>query len=322
MAIDFNGLKNELSEGRRYNVYLFEGEDAYFGARGLLLLKNTLVTEPELNFAEFDGKAETTEILNSFNMYPFMSDYRLTAVKEYYPNKESLKILIKELENPNERGILAIINQKPTADLKKLPNVCVIDCAKWTPAVISRWIRSECAKNEVAIDSVAADKISEYCLCDMFRISTETEKLCSYVGNGGTINDKVVDELVWRDNEHKIYELTDYVCRRKIDKALSTIDDMFAKGESTQRLSASLYNHFRRLLHVAISTESDSALASKFGVKEFAIKKTREQAKFFKVRMIKKAVDFLTESDFKIKRGLVGADETFWITVFKIMTEE
>ena len=322
MAVDFNGFEKELLDGKRYSVYLFEGEDAYFGSRGLLLLKNVLVTEPDLNYAEFDGKAETTEIVNSFNMYPFMSEYRLTAVREFYPNKESLKLLNKELDNPNERGVLAIINQKPNADLKKLPSVCVVDCAKWPVGVIVRWIRKECADNGVAIDGPAADLICEYCLCDMFRISNETNKLCSYVGKDGLITDKVVNELVWRDNEHKIYELTDHVCRRKFDKALAVINDMFAKGESTQRLSASIYNHYRRMLHVAISGESDIELAKTFGVKEFAIKKTREQTKFFKVRSIKKAVDFLTESDFKIKRGLLGADETFWIAVFKIMTEE
>lgn len=322
MAVDYIGFEKELTDGKRFNVYLFEGEDAYFGVRALLRLKNLLITEPELNYVEFDGKAEISEIIGSLNMYPFISEYRLTVVKEFYPNKEGIKVLNKELEHPNDRGILAIVNQKASADLKKLPNVCVVDCAKWNEATITRWIRKECGDNGVAIDGFAAGKIAEYCLCDMFRVSNETKKLVDHVGNGGIITEKLVNELVWQDNEHQIYNLTDQVCRRKFDSALSIIRDMMAKGESPQRLSVSLYNHFRRLLHIAISGESDVELASLFGVKEFAIKKSREQAKFFKVRSLKRTVDYLTETDFKVKCGMLGIDETFWLAVFKIMTED
>lgn len=322
MAIDYNGFEKEITDGKRYSVYLFEGDDAYFGARGLSFLKNMLITEPSLNFATFDGKAEISEIISSINLYPFMSEYRLTAVSEFYPVKDGLKQLIKELEVPNERGILAIVNQKPNVDLKKLPSLCVVDCSKWSQADVSRWIKRRCSANGVAIDSAAIDKIAEYCLCDMYRVSNETEKLCAYASRDGIITEKVVNELVWRDNEHKIYELTDYVCRRKFDDALKVISDMLSKGEATQRLSVSLYNHYRRMLHVAISGESDAELAKTLGVKEFAVKKTREQAKHFKVKAIKKAVDFLTDADFGVKRGHFGSDETFWLAIFKIMTEE
>ena len=255
MSVDYNGFEKDLIDGKRYNIYLFEGDDAYFGAHGLSFLKGMLVTEPSLNYAEFDGKADVAEIINSVNMYPFMSDYRLTMVEEFYPTKDEMKILSKEFQNPNERGIFVIINQKANADLKKLPNVCIIDCAKWQQNEVNRWIKKRCASNGVAIDGTATERISEYCLCEMFRVYNETEKLCAYVGKDGIITEKVVNELVWRDNEYKIYEMTDYVCRRKFDKALEVISDMLSKGEATQRLSVSLYNHYRRMLHVAISGE-------------------------------------------------------------------
>lgn len=322
MAVDYIGFEKELADGKRFNVYLFEGEDAYFGVRALLLLKNSLITEPELNYAEFDDKVDVSEIIGSFNMYPFISEYRLTVVKEFYPNKDSVRQLTNVLNNPNDRGILAIINQKASIELKKLPNVCVVDCAKWKDSVIARWIRKECDNNGVAIDGFAANKIAEYCLCDMFRVSNETKKLCDHVGNGGIITEKLVNELVWQDNEHQIYNLTDQVCRRKFDNALTIIKDMMSKGETSQRLSVSLYNHFRRLLHILISGESDAELANIFKMKDFAIKKSREQAKFFKVRSLKRTVDYLTEIDFKGKRGLLNIDETFWLAIFKIMTED
>ena len=57
------------------------------------------------------------------------------------------------------------------------------------------------------------------------------------------------------------------------------------------------------------------------GVKEFAASKTIQQSKMFKKRSLKKAVDLLVDSDFKIKSGLIDADEQMWLSVFAIMTD-
>ena len=94
---------------------------------------------------------------------------------------------------------------------------------------------------------------------------------------------------------------------------------MTNKGEPAQRLLSYIYNYFRRLLHVAISDMTDSEIAKSFNVKEYAVTKMKQQAKLFKKRALKNAVD--VDADYKIKSGLADGEDYPYLTIFKIMTE-
>ena len=88
-----------------------------------------------------------------------------------------------------------------------------------------------------------------------------------------------------------------------------------------QSLKAKNKNYFRRMLFVAISDKSAAETAALLGIKEFALKKTKEQASAFKVRSLKRAVDGLSDADYAIKSGRANADEQMWINLFSVMTE-
>ena len=318
----FNEFKNGLEGGREFSVYLFEGEDAFFRERALTLLKNKFVQEPDLNYLVLGEEVELDRLLSSLNGFPFMSEKRLTAVREFYPKQELFKKGLKQyLENPSSSSILCILNEKPCEALKKFDCVCVVECAKADSSVIVRWIKAECDKNGVSIDAQTAKELCDYCLSDMTRIELEVNKLCAYKKDEGVIEIADLDELVSRDYEYKIYQMTDYIATKKFDLALSVIKDMMGKGEAAQVILVSIYNYFRRLLHAAISGLDESELAKAFNIKEFAAKKIMQQAGAFKKRALKRAVDALIDADYKTKSGQADADECMWLTVFKIMTE-
>lgn len=323
IVLKYTEFKNGLENGQTFSIYLFEGEDAYFRERGLSLLKNKFLQEPSLNLVVYDNNVSAGELLVSLNGYPFMSEKRMTVIKEFYPKPEFIKQGLKEfLDNPSSSTMFVILNEKPCEQLKKFSSVCVVDCSRQEPAMIVRWIKAECGRADVSIDGETAMLISEYCLQDMTRIETETNKLISYAGANGVIDKKVVDAIVARSTEYKIYELTDYIGRKKFDLALMVIKDMLSKGDTMQRIIVYVYNYYRRLLLTAISDKNVSELATAFGIKEFAVRKIKEQSAMFKKRALKNAVDALADADYKIKSGQNDADEIAWITVFKIMTEE
>lgn len=316
-------FKNELDNGKEFCVYLFEGEDAYFRERGMNLLKEKFVQEPSLNFVFMPSDCTASQLTSSLEGYPFMSKKRMTVLREFYPKQEFFKGGFKEyLQNPSPDGILAILNEKPCDALKKFESVVVVDCAKQDQSVLIKWIKAECSKTGVQIDGQTAGMIVEFCLSDMVRIQNETVKLACYVGKDGVITQEDVLNMVARDTEYKIYEMTDYIAKKKFDSALKVIKDMTTKGDAAQRILSSIYNYFRRLLHVAISDMSVEQLAKSFGVKDFAIKKAKEQSALFKKKALKNAVDQLTDMDNKIKNGLIDATDAMYLTVFKIMTEK
>lgn len=313
-------FKNKLEDGQAFSVYLFEGEDAFFRERGLSLLKSRFVSEPELNLVTLDSDAEVGEIISSLEGYPFLSEKRMTVIREFYPKQEAFKRGLKGyLESPFDSSLLVILNEKPHEPLKKFSSVCVVDCGKADSALLIKWIRGECGRASVAIDGETAKLLSEYCSSDMTRIENETQKLIAHAGEGGTVTKDDLEQMVTKDTEYKIYEMTDFIAKSKFDSALTVIKDMMAKGETSQRIIVAIYYYFRKLLHVAISDKSTAELAKLLGMQEFAVRKTKEQAARFKKKALKSAVDALTDLDYKIKSGLIDADDGMYLTVFKIM---
>lgn len=322
LALKYVEFKNGLDEGQEYGVYLFEGEDAFFRERGFNLLKNKFVQEPSINCVTLESDVSVSQLTASLNGYPFLSQKKMTVIREFYPKAEYLKSGLKEyLDSPSDSSIFVVLNEKPCESLKKFSSVCVVDCGKADLALLIRWIRSECIREGVSIESQTAQMISEYCLGDMTRIQNETQKLIAYAGKGGLVTAQAVEDLVSRSTEYKIYEMTDFIARKKFDSALEVIHDLTSKGETPHGILTYTYTYFRRLLHVAISGKSALELSKLLGIKEFAVKKAMEQASKFKKRSLKNAVDALTDTDYKIKSGQLDADDGVYLAIFKIITE-
>jgi len=323
MQINFSEFKNSVKANDLRSIYLFEGEDAFFRQRGIFLIKNACISELDLNYKSFDGEeADITEVLSSIEAFPFLSEKRLTVIKEFYPDKNQLKGKLKDLlEKPFKDSIFIISNSKPCESLKKFEQVVVVDCKKADASTITKWIEAEGNKLQIKVEREASSKLAEYCLFDMARIETEVNKVLSYAIKDGVVKEETIDLLVSRDSEYKIYEMTDYIGKKKFEKALFVIKEMMAKGETPQRLIISIYNYYRRLLHVAISDMTNLELAKLLEIKEFAVKKAKEQSKMFSKRALKKATDTLIDADYKAKSGQMDFSEGFWLSVFKIMVE-
>ncbi|MBR2870704.1 MAG: DNA polymerase III subunit delta [Clostridia bacterium] len=320
--MNYTEFKNGLENGQRFPIYLFEGEDAFFRERGLRLLKDKCVLEPELNYAVFEGdKFSEKDFLSSLFAFPIMSEKRMTVLREYYPKASGLSAGIKDyFKSPVSESILVILNEKPSEQLKKFDTVCVVDCKKADLTLISRYVKGKCANSGVAIDLETARLVGEYCLSDMTRIESETEKLISYAFSKKVITIEDVELLVTKDTEYKIFEMTDYIGKKDFDKAITIIHEMLGKGETLPRILVSVYNYFRKLLHVAISQNTDVELAKMLGTKDFVVRKTRQQAKAFKKKSLKMAVDMLADTDYLIKTGTVDATDRIWYTLFTVIT--
>ena len=209
-------------------------------------MKNKFIQEPSLNFVNLESDAPVNQIITSLEGYPFMSQKRMTLIREFYPKQETFKQGLRDyLENPLSTSILVIVNEKPCDALKKISSVCVVDCSKADISLLIKWIKAECSLSGVNIDGETAKMLAEYCLSDMTRIKTETNNLISFVGSGGTIKGEDVNNLVARDLEYKVYELTDYIGKKNFDKALLVISDMTTKGELPSRILSYIYNYFR-----------------------------------------------------------------------------
>ena len=143
----------------------------------------------------------------------------------------------------------------------------------------------------------------------------ELEKLVYYDTESELITKQMVDDCAIKDNEFVVFELTEALGKKDIDKAIN-LSQLLAKE---QGILALVTNHFRRMFFISISDENDLSLAKELSIKEFAVKKLREQSKNFSKMQLKKIFALLEEIDYKIKSGQMLSENAFNYLIFKIL---
>ncbi len=279
-------------------IYLFEGEEVYFRQKGEELLKSRFLQDATLDYATFEGntlKGEKMQgIVEAVNCFPFLSPKRLVKVSEFYPTEKEYDAYLKPLfENPPTDGILMIFNggkgKAGSAALAKKPNVTYVDCARSDEETIKRWIYLTCKKAGVYADGITCGKLASYCILDMARVAMETEKLLGYCQANGLnkLTDETVDALVYPDSEYKKYELANALARKNYSSFMKILKELSLQGYNETELLSSLVSYFKGLYEVAISRGNDREVAISLGLKEYAVKKNREQAaKFTKEELL------------------------------------
>ena len=279
-------------------IYLFEGEEAYFREKGEALLKARFLQEPTLDYISLDGASLKGDALknlaDALNCIPFISEKRVVRVTEFYPTEKDYEKYVAPLfDNPPQSGLLMILNSaKPktgSVSLAKKKNVTYVDCGRSDLETIKRWIYLTCKKEGLYADGVTCGKLAEYCVMDMARIAKETEKLLGYcLSTGQTrLTDEIVDELVYPDSEYKIYELANALSRKNYTAFIKIVSDLQTKGFNEHSILSSLCSYFKGLYDVSNVRGGDGEVASALGLKEYAVKKNREQAsKFTKAQLL------------------------------------
>ncbi len=270
-------------------IYLFEGEEVYFRQKGEELLKARFLQDATLDYASFEGNTLKGEkikgLVEAVSCFPFLSQRRVVKVSEFYPTEKEYDSYLRELfENPPQDGILLIVNsgkgKAGTAALAKKPNVTYVDCARSDEETIKRWIYLTCKKAGVYADGITCGRLASYCVFDMSRVSMETEKLLGYCEGAGIekLTDQLVDDLVYPDSEYKKYELSNALARKNYAAFTKILKELSLQGYNETELLSTLVSHFKGLYETAISRGSDKEVASVLGMKEYAVKKNREQA--------------------------------------------
>lgn len=317
----FKELKKSLAGGVA-PIYLVTGEDSFFIERSVKLITDVCLSEPSLNLANFEGqdlKGNVGDLLDALSVYPFMSEKRVVVVREYYPLSQDAAKLKGYFENPSDTTVLIICNSGKSDNLSKLPSVTVVDCAKGDDGLLSAWIYGEGKKNGTVFEPEAVKKIIEYCRSDMTRINGEVMKLISYVADDKVVTSEDVEALCVKETEYELYEVVDFIASRKREKAYYALVGMMDGAGDGQRLFVSLYYHFRRLLYVSVSNMTDEELSKVLKVKEYAIKRSRVQAKSFSAKRLKAITDDLSRYDSAFKQGLIEPTSAMWNGILNVL---
>lgn len=279
----FTQLKDDIKEGAK-PIYLIEGDDAYFRAKAEEQIKSAFLHMPELNFTAFDGSqykgTGCTEITAALSAFPFMAEKRVVKISEFYPTESDFEKYFRPLfENFPDTTILIVVNpqSKKGVELKRKKYVTFIDCNKADRETVAKWAYITMKRAGVSSTVEACEAVADYCLCDMARVSKEVEKLIEY-GEGDSVNKTVVDELVYKDADYRVYRMTGAVARRDFSQFSEILYDLLSKGYDENAVIASLLNYFKTLLTVLCAEESDREIAASLKMTDYVLGKNKQQA--------------------------------------------
>lgn len=307
----YTDLKNSLKEGAA-SVYLLEGEDAYFRVHGEEQIKSAFLSMPELNFSSFEGETmkggAISDLIAALENVPFMSEKRIVRVTEFYPTEADFNKYLKGLfDDFPPYSVLIIVNRggKSGVDLKRKGIVKYVDCSHADPETVAKWAYITLKRAGFPAEASACDALAAYCLSDMARVAAEVDKFIDYAPEK-VITAADVDELVYKDADYKIYEMTGAVARRDFDGFCRISDDLVRKSGDEITVLNGLFSYFRNLYAAVTSHESDEALAKTLKMKEYGAKKTREQARAFGEERLADLVTAVYSALSDVKSGAIS----------------
>ncbi len=309
-------LKNRLKE-KIENCYLLEGDDIYLYDKAFSMIKKASKIElEEFNLSKFDDENYTMQaVIDACEILPMGSEYKIVVLKNIIKYSENDKKLLQNyLKNPSKTTILIIYDfYDKLSSLKQI--MTFVDCKRFDKKTSISILLNEFSKRNKQISAEAIESLLDYCNGYLTRAMNEIDKLCYYDVTDPLITKKIVDNLVTKDNEFVIYELTEALGQKNSDKSIKILDSM----SKEQGLLGLIVNHFRRLFFIATSGLENKDLANLLGVKEYAIAKQRSQTINFSKMQLKKIYSLLEEIDFNIKSGAMLQENALYYLVLSIL---
>lgn len=291
--------------------YMINGGESFLTMYALKEIEKALnLSYPDFNKVIFadDSYKTAIDIVASCQVSPFCDEKRLVIVHDYLnkKNESEKKIFLKYLENPNSTTCLVFFSTNKSEFFSSFESkVNTIDCESISINLIREIVKDKLKKESMSITDSALNKLFNYTNYSITKIDTELDKLKSLKSSQShaDIVDIDIDNNVSKDIEYVIFDLTNAICNKQIDKAYLLIDAMIKNKEQPISIISTISNHFRRLFYVSRSDFDKKELSELLGIKEFAIVKYKEQAQMFSQKKLKEIFDKCIEVEYMAKNG-------------------
>ena len=264
-------LKKHLSSKQFSNVYFIDGEEKMLVGMYTDALVKKLMGDSlsEFNFHVFDSKCELSDLSVACDVVPFTSDkncVKLVDVSFEDMSVSDIDSLIEIIKNLPDTTVLIITMptrtpaEKITKKYKKVRDVVekngtVADLSRRSQLSLEKTVckwANECGSK---ISPVIASKLINICTNDLKILHSEIEKLSAYAGEN-EITEDMIELLVAKNLQAKIYDLFDYVISQNFDKAMNTVDVLFYQREEPIMIVTALSSAYVDMYRARVATEN------------------------------------------------------------------
>lgn len=187
--------------------------------------------------------------------------------------------------------------------------VCNIEELK--PMQLVKKLKQICNLYKVNCEESTLNYLIENSGTNLQNLINEIRKLIEHAGENGTITIEDVNNLSVKQIESVIFELTDNLATKKIDKALDVLDNLIYQKEALQKILVTLYNHFKKIYLCNEAIKYNKDIVSSLNLKPnqtFLVAKYKKQASYFKNNELRKLLTALIDLDYNSKNGNIDID--------------
>ncbi|MBO0779065.1 MAG: DNA polymerase III subunit delta [Ktedonobacteraceae bacterium] len=178
-------------------------------------------------------------------------------------------------------------------------------------AALESWISKRAKGLGVKISPGAASLLANFIGNQLRLLANELDKLATYAGPGGTIQEDAVRLLSAQVQEARIFDLTDALAQRNQRQALNILHDLLADGEPPLRLISTITTQVRSLLLVKELAQRGmrtAQIASSLGLAPFIVEKSMRQIGKFSAAQLEGTYRQLLETDTALKRSRLSPE--------------
>jgi len=301
-------------------LYFYYGEDSYSLKNKIKEIIDAFVKIEGSDFnvsVIYGNKITVQEFEKNVFTAPFLGNKRLIIVKNVLgecPDLEIKKALGRNLDKIPETSIVVFAegtdpDKRESLFKTLLKTATVTNFAKPADIDIKKFVQCQVSDNGLSIDPKATSKLALYCGADYWRIENELSKLIYFAKyqQRSLILEKDVEDLVDPINNFKIFDLTDSMADRNVNRAIKIYYSMLKGGEDEIKVFNMIIYHIRNMVIInSLAGKAENQIAQLTALHPYVVKKILSSLRKFEAGKVQQIYKRLSELDWKIKRGLMS----------------
>ncbi len=254
-------FRKTLSAKKLAPVYFLAGEETFLLEDSLKRIEKAVNTD-DLNREVFQAtESSGSDILNSIETLPFLTDKRIVVLKMANKLKnDDFKIITKIIENPVDTTCFILMFpekvKNSTSKRKDLIALCeksdscyCVDCKKMYEKDVKAFIQDEFNGRGKTIEPEVVQQIVNDTGFDLQNVSNEIEKISLYLGKDKknvTVEDFI--KISGFTKEINVFMLANAIEEKNLNYSLFIVEQMLKTGESAIGLLSTISGAVRKMV--------------------------------------------------------------------------
>ena len=289
-------------------IFLFYGDEDFLIDQRIRLIREKIAS-PSLHCENIDGDCMTREqIVSALQGQSLLSSEKLVVVRPANLKSEiwgEILFSLKELP-PKNYLVLVADEVSPQSKIFKFIEAngeveIFKSFAPWEQDQVIAWIGREVRARGKGIGREAAERLQEISGSGLRKLSSEIEKLITYIGEKKEIALEDVLALA-SPGEKDAFSVSDALAEKNLGRALGNLRLLTKNRVDPFKLLSLLASQYRAMLFMKHESNPQKG-AQQLGASPYYLKKCQEKGRKFSEEELKKDLSLLLQADLDIKSG-------------------